>query len=166
VKSRQESCANERNVLLGDPGRLRQIVVHLIGNAIKCTDQGEVVMQVTVDWQTQHEVLLHFAVTDSGLGLPPDKQRLIFHAFTQADRSTTRRFGGTGLGLAICSRLVTMMGGRIWVESAAGVGSTFHFPAPQPQELFQEIVALFLPETPALLSVLRQALIRREEQGR
>jgi PAS domain S-box-containing protein len=117
------------DALLGDSGRLRQVVVNLVGNAIKFTEQGEVVLQVTVAWQTQHDVTLHFTVQDTGIGIPPDQQQRIFNPFTQADASTTRRFGGTGLGLAISSRFVDMMGGRIWVESAAGQGSIFHFTA-------------------------------------
>lgn len=115
--------------LIGDPGRLRQIVVNLIGNAIKFTAQGEVVMHVTLEWQTDHEVCLHVRVSDTGIGIPADKQPFIFNLFTQADTSTTRRFGGTGLGLAITSRLVAMMGGRLWVESEVGKGSTFHVTA-------------------------------------
>ena len=91
------------DALIGDPGRLRQIVVNLVGNAIKFTEQGEVVMRVTVEWHIQNEVSLHFTVTDTGIGIPPDKQQLIFTPFTQADNSMTRRFGGTGLGLAISS---------------------------------------------------------------
>ena len=117
------------DALLGAPGRLRQIVVNLVGNAIKFTEQGEVVIQVTVEWHIQHEVSLHFAVSDTGIGIAPEKQQLIFSPFMQADNSMTRRFGGTGLGLAISSALVAMMDGRLWVESAVGQGSTFHFTA-------------------------------------
>ena len=115
--------------LLGDPGRLRQIVVNLVGNAIKFTHQGEVAISVTVEWQTESDICLHIAVTDTGIGIPLEKQQLIFSPFTQADSSTTRRFGGTGLGLAISSQLVSMMAGTIWVESEVNSGSTFHFTA-------------------------------------
>jgi two-component system, sensor histidine kinase and response regulator len=115
--------------LRGDPTRLRQIVLNLAGNAIKFTSQGEVVLRVEMQSESGDEAALHFSVTDTGIGIPLDKQRSIFEAFTQADSSTTRRFGGTGLGLAITSRLVNMMGGRIWVESEPGRGSAFHFTA-------------------------------------
>lgn len=117
------------DTLLGDPGRLRQVVVNLIGNAIKFTSQGEVVMRVAIEWQLKREICLHFTVTDTGIGIPPEKQQLIFNPFTQADSSTTRQFGGTGLGLAISSQLVAMMGGNLWVESEVNKGSTFHFTA-------------------------------------
>ncbi len=109
----------------GDPGRLRQILVNLIGNAIKFTDRGEV--SVTINRSADGADVLCFSVNDSGIGIPAEKQSVIFEAFTQVDGSFTRRFGGTGLGLTIASRLTQMMGGRIWVESQEGHGSTFHF---------------------------------------
>ena len=113
--------------LEGDPTRLRQIVMNLVGNALKFTEAGEVVVKVEIEEEKSDEVMLHFAVRDTGVGIPIEKQKIIFEAFTQADNSTTRQYGGTGLGLSISSQLVRMMGGRIWVESEIGHGSTFHF---------------------------------------
>ncbi|HVA44757.1 MAG TPA: response regulator [Pirellulales bacterium] len=115
--------------VVGDKHRLRQIVVNLVGNAIKFTDRGEVVLDVGRESRHDGRWLLHFTVRDTGIGIPREKRRLIFEAFEQADAATSRRFGGTGLGLAISSRLVELMGGRIWVESEPGKGSEFHFTA-------------------------------------
>jgi two-component system sensor histidine kinase/response regulator len=115
------------DTVVTDPHRLRQILTNLVGNAMKFTDKGEVVVTVATQWRSGAEVCLHFAVRDTGVGIPAEKQETIFRAFEQADCSTTRRYGGTGLGLTISRRLVEMLGGRIWVESAAGAGTTFHF---------------------------------------
>jgi two-component system, sensor histidine kinase and response regulator len=123
------SATDVPEFLVGDPMRLRQILVNLLGNAIKFTEHGEIVLDVQTQEISQESVELHFRVQDSGIGIANDKQKMIFEAFTQADSSTTRRYGGTGLGLAITSRLVDLMGGRIWVESVPGRGSTFHFTA-------------------------------------
>jgi len=115
--------------LVGDPGRLSQVLVNLVGNARKFTERGEIAVRVERQPHDGEGVALHLAVRDTGIGIAPEKQRHIFDAFTQADGSTTRQYGGTGLGLAICGHLAEAMGGRIWVESEVGRGSTFHFTA-------------------------------------
>ncbi len=113
--------------LVGDPGRLRQVILNLLGNAIKFTHSGQVALLVSVDARQDAECVLHVCVQDTGVGIARDKQAHIFEAFSQEDASITRRYGGTGLGLTICSRLVRLMGGRIWVDSEPGQGSAFHF---------------------------------------
>ena len=113
--------------LVGDPGRLRQVLVNLIDNALKFTEQGEIVVQAEVKSDLEEEVEFLFTVHDTGIGIPEDKQEVIFEPFRQADGSTTRQYGGTGLGLAISQQLVELMGGHIWVESRPGKGSTFYF---------------------------------------
>ncbi len=113
--------------VIGDPGRIRQIIVNLIGNAIKFTEKGEVVVSVETEPQEKNLISYHFSIKDTGIGIPKSKQKLIFDPFAQMDGSTSRKFGGTGLGLSITSQLVEAMGGNIWVESQVGKGSTFHF---------------------------------------
>jgi two-component system, sensor histidine kinase and response regulator len=113
--------------VMGDPVRLRQVLENLIGNALKFTERGEIKVEVLKDASSPHETILHFSIQDTGIGIPFDKLHSIFDAFSQAHSSTTRKYAGTGLGLTISSRLVNLMGGRIWVESELGKGSTFHF---------------------------------------
>ena len=121
--------ADVPDALIGDPGRLRQVLFNLVGNAIKFTEHGEVVLGVRLHETDGDQVTLRFTVADTGIGIPQHKQKAIFDEFVQADASTTRRYGGTGLGLAIASRLVTAMGGEVGLESKEGQGSTFHFSA-------------------------------------
>lgn len=123
-------CAVQPEVpeeIVADPTRLRQILTNLLGNAIKFTQRGEVGVHVALESHAPNQAVLEYTVHDTGIGIPPDKQRLIFEAFTQLDGSTARKYCGTGLGLTISSRLVKMMGGRLWVESQPGQGSRFHF---------------------------------------
>jgi len=124
------SCAVDDAVsdsLVGDSLRVQQILLNLVGNAIKFTDAGSIRLRAQLESQTGESVVVHWSVADSGCGIPKEKQELIFEPFAQADGSTTRKYGGTGLGLSICARLIELMGGRIWVESEIGRGSTFHF---------------------------------------
>jgi CheY-like chemotaxis protein/nitrogen-specific signal transduction histidine kinase len=114
-------------ILIGDPGRLRQILVNLVGNAVKFTETGEIVVSCRVDSRDDSAAVLHLTVSDTGIGIPEEKLDAIFNSFSQADGSTTRRYGGTGLGLSISRHLVEKMDGRIWVESRYGQGSAFHF---------------------------------------
>jgi signal transduction histidine kinase/CheY-like chemotaxis protein/ligand-binding sensor domain-containing protein len=129
-KGLELNCLIEPDVpewLAGDPSRLRQVLMNLLGNSLKFTERGEINLRVQRAAAKEGSIRLHFSVEDTGIGIPVEKQAGIFEAFTQVDGSTARRFGGTGLGLAICRQLVEMMGGRIWVESMVGQGSTFHF---------------------------------------
>jgi signal transduction histidine kinase/DNA-binding response OmpR family regulator len=150
VRAHEKSLELTNNVrpkvpefMIGDANRIRQVLVNLIGNAIKFTSVGEVAVQTDLDVPSNGRLQLHFVVSDTGIGIPADKQQVIFEAFGQADGSTTRKFGGTGLGLAISQRLVKAMGGEIWVESAPGKGSRFHFTVSiEPvQQSFKPIVA-------------------------
>ncbi|MBI3244792.1 MAG: GAF domain-containing protein [Chloroflexi bacterium] len=121
--------ANTPPILVGDPTRLRQVLLNLLDNAIKFTERGEVTLQAQVERESAAKIVLHFVVKDTGIGVPKDKQALIFAPFVQADGHTTRKYGGTGLGLAISEKLVKKFGGHLWVESEPGLGSAFHFTA-------------------------------------
>ena len=156
--------------LVGDPGRLRQIVLNLVSNAVKFTFEGEVAVSVTLESRAAESVVLHFAVRDTGIGIPAEKQRLIFEAFSQADSSTTRRFGGTGLGLSISKQLVALMKGKIWVESAVNQGSCFHFTAefqcqpgaePEPMVSLPHLNVLIVDDHPDIRRILCEALSKR-----
>ena len=125
-----EIAPNVPNDLIGDSTRLRQVLLNLIGNAVKFTESGKVSLRVVLEPDTSVSTMLRFTVSDTGIGIPADKLDRVFERFTQADTSTTRRFGGSGLGLTISKRLVELMGGRIWVESEVGEGSTFAFAVP------------------------------------
>jgi CheY-like chemotaxis protein len=114
-------------IVVGDPARLRQVLVNLAGNSIKFTEKGEIEVNVSSEAQSVEGTILRFSVRDTGIGIPVDKQHKIFGAFCQADSSTSRKYGGSGLGLAISAQLIGLMGGRVWVESEVGKGSTFHF---------------------------------------
>ena len=157
--------------IVGDPVRLRQVISNLIGNAIKFTEQGHVCLEVRQDAHADGSTMLHFEVADTGIGIAPDKHATIFEAFSQADGSTTRRFGGTGLGLTISSTLVLMMGGRIWVESEMGHGSVFHFTAAfdtselglagtSPEPLLAELPVLIVDDNPVNRRILLGQLRR------
>src|SRR5260221_5984809 len=131
-KGMELACQVEPDVpdgLVGDGNRLRQVLLNLIGNAIKFTENGEVIVRVRAPETDHQSIVIGFEIADTGIGIAPEKQQTIFHAFEQADSSTTRHYGGTGLGLTISSRLVELMGGTITVQSEVGRGSTFSFSA-------------------------------------
>jgi signal transduction histidine kinase/DNA-binding response OmpR family regulator len=159
------------NEVVGDPTRLTQIVLNLVGNAVKFTSMGEIVVKVQIDSQSEDQGVFHFSVVDTGPGIPADRQKLIFEAFTQSDNSMTRKYGGTGLGLSISSKLVGLLGGRLWVESQPGHGSTFHFTvpfglqklpkhrfAPIDLELLRDISVLIVDDNATNRTVLRETL--------
>jgi len=156
--------------LVGDATRLRQVVVNLVSNAIKFTERGEVVLTVQVGEKTASDIMLHFTVADTGIGISPETQQIIFNAFAQADGSIRRKYGGTGLGLAIASQLVSMMGGTIWVESQPGAGSRFHFtarfgfsatpvPAPAGMAALKDLPVLVIDDNATNLHILQEQLI-------
>jgi PAS domain S-box-containing protein len=163
------------DVVCGDPARLRQILVNLVGNAIKFTQKGEVSVRVALDSKDGDTVVLHFTVSDTGVGIPADKQESIFDPFSQADSSTTRKYGGTGLGLTISARFIALMGGRIWVESTPSQGAQFHFTIlvkaahkkieigmPAPPEVLRGVRALIIDDNRTNQRILRGMLLRWE----
>ena len=145
------------DTLIGDPARLWQIVINLVGNAVKFTEHGEISVLIETEACEEKSVVLKFTISDTGIGIPEDKQPILFRPFVQADSSMTRRYGGTGLGLAISARLVERMGGRIWVESQMGGGSHFHFTVRFGVQTEQAIRRLLLP--PPILEGLRVLVI-------
>jgi signal transduction histidine kinase/CheY-like chemotaxis protein len=159
--------------VVGDPGRLRQVVVNLLGNAIKFTESGEVSLAIVDAHQQDHDLTVHLAVSDTGIGIAPEWKDRIFGAFVQADGSNTRRHGGTGLGLSICARLAGFMGGRTWVESEVGKGSAFHFtvklevpaaanarPAMPELEALQGLAVLVVDDNATSRRILYDTLVR------
>ncbi len=157
--------------VVGDPMRLQQVLGNIVGNAIKFTEAGHVLVEVRQDARDAEGALLHFRVSDTGIGIPADKHNLIFEPFSQADGSTTRRFGGTGLGLTISAALVRMMGGRIWVDSAPGEGSTFHVtvkfdaaesasPEPEPEPMLSGLAVLVVDDNAVNRRILLGQLSR------
>jgi two-component system, sensor histidine kinase and response regulator len=152
-------------VVRGDPDRLRQIIINLVGNAIKFTAAGEVLLKVEASGMEGTNSLMHFTVSDTGIGVSPEKQKLIFEPFTQADSTTTRIYGGTGLGLAISKRLVGMMGGGIWVESRPGAGSHFHFTVSLPPSAAPPVESESLA-TPEVLRGVRVLIVDDNDTNR
>ena len=142
----------------GDPCRLRQIILNLIGNAVKFTHKGEVAIKVQTELLEDRTSTLHFTVTDTGVGIPPEKLESIFESFSQVDSSTTREYGGTGLGLTISRRLVQMMGGRVWAESVLGKGSTFHFTARLGESKGSSVIKTVVP-APSELNGVRALVV-------
>ncbi len=152
-------------VARGDITRLRQVLLNLVGNAIKFTNEGEVALRVRQEAKDGCELILHFTVSDTGIGIPEDKRDLIFDPFAQADSSTTRKYGGTGLGLTISSRLVQMMGGQIWVESEEGRGSHFHFTA-RLQAADRKEIKVGSPAPPEVLRGVRVLVVDDNQTNR
>jgi signal transduction histidine kinase/CheY-like chemotaxis protein len=151
-------AAEVPHTVRGDPGRLRQVLLNLLGNALKFTQKGEVGLQVVTNLIEEKASILHFIVTDSGVGIATHKFDAIFDSFSQADASTTRQFGGTGLGLTISRRLVQMMGGRLWVESELGAGSRFHFTVRLITELNNTAVTVS-PTSPVTLQEVKVLIV-------
>jgi len=158
-------AAEAPQTVSGDPGRLRQVLLNLVGNALKFTEEGEVGVQVVADAIEEKASILHFIVFDSGVGIAPEKLEMIFDSFTQADVSTTRQFGGTGLGLTISRRLVQLMGGRVWVESELGAGSRFHFTVRLNTET-NEAAVTKSPTSSAMLQGVKVLIVDDNETNR